>query len=135
MEALDWCKAMCNNDSSTRLPDRELLSLFKRACNKHDKLMSEARKNAGCDRHLLGLLLTAKSLNLTTPDIYNDVAWKKSGGGGNFLISSSCVGYTDTLGVCAPFCTNGYTMIYCFSNQGYKLINFEILNSKKKSIE
>jgi hypothetical protein len=40
-----------------------------------------------------------------------------SGGGGNFLISSSCVGYIDSLGGCSPFCRDGYTMIYCFSSK------------------
>ncbi len=40
--------------------------------------MAEASNNAGCDRHLLGLKLTAQSLNMNVPDIYKDVAWKKS---------------------------------------------------------
>ena len=39
--------------------------------------MSEAKENRGCDRHLLGLMLTAKELNLDLPDIFTDVAWKK----------------------------------------------------------
>ena len=95
------------------------LKLFKIACEKHDTLMNEARDNAGCDRHLLGLMLISKELNLDLPEIYTDPAWEKSGGGGNFLISSSCVGYTNTVGTCCPFCVDGYTMIYCFSDQGY----------------
>lgn len=107
---------MCSPNSS--LGDAEKLKLLKRACEKHDKLMSEARQNAGCDRHLLGLQLMARDLKLDTPEIFTDVAWKKTGGGGNFLISSSCVGFTNVLGTCSPFCLNGYTMIYCFSDQG-----------------
>lgn len=113
---------MCNTDKSTRLTDIELLNLFKKACYKHDTLMNEARDNSGCDRHLLGLRLVAKSLNLDLPEIFTDPSWKKSGGDGNFLISSSCVGYTNTLGTCCPFCLNGYTIIYCFSDQGLEFI-------------
>jgi carnitine O-octanoyltransferase len=76
-EALEWCKAMCNKDPNTRLNNSELLALLKHACQKHDKLMDEARNNAGCDRHLLGLMLTARSLNLETPEIFTDPAFKK----------------------------------------------------------
>jgi carnitine O-octanoyltransferase len=59
------------------LSNPELLKLLKKALNKHDKLMAEARENAGCDRHLLGLMLTAKELNVETPEIFSDPSWKK----------------------------------------------------------
>jgi carnitine O-octanoyltransferase len=68
---------MCNRDVKTRLSNRQLLELFKQACNKHDSLMNEARNNAGCDRHLLGLMLISKELNLALPEIFTDEAWKK----------------------------------------------------------
>jgi carnitine O-octanoyltransferase len=67
---------MCDNGPN-RLSNAELLNLLKKACLKHDKLMAEARDNAGCDRHLLGLMLTAKELNVDTPEIFTDHAWKK----------------------------------------------------------
>lgn len=118
-EAVKWCQAMINQNKLTRLNDFELLKLFRQACEKHDRLMNEARDNEGCDRHLLGLMLIAGELGLEMPKIFTDPAWKKSGGGGNFLISSSCVGYTNTVGTCCPFCLDGYTMIYCFSDQGF----------------
>lgn len=118
-EALRWCQEMTNSEKSTKLNNFELLKLFRHACEKHDRLMNEARNNEGCDRHLTGLMLIAKELGLETPKIFTDHAWKKSGGSGNFLISSSCVGYTNTVGTCCPFCLDGYTMIYCFSDQGY----------------
>ncbi len=100
------------------LKNDQLLKLFQKACAKHDELMNEARQNEGCDRHLLGLMLTSKQLNIDLPEIYTDAAWTKSGGGGNFLISSSCLGYTNVGGTCAPFCTDGYTMIYNFADEG-----------------
>ncbi len=40
--------------------------------------MAECCNNAGCDRHLLGLRLTAQSLNIDLPEIFRDIAWKKS---------------------------------------------------------
>jgi hypothetical protein len=40
--------------------------------------MGEASNNAGCDRHLLGLRLAANELKLDVPEIYKDIAWKKS---------------------------------------------------------
>jgi hypothetical protein len=39
--------------------------------------MAEARENAGCDRHMLGLMIIAKSLNLDTPEIFSDPSYKK----------------------------------------------------------
>ena len=118
---------MCNQDRTTRLNDKKLLELFRKACDKHDKLMSEARENRGCDRHLLGLMLTSQELNLDLPAIYTDESWTKSGGGGNFVISSSCLGFTNVNGGCAAMCTNGYTMIYCFSDYGYIIILFLVI--------
>lgn len=38
----------------------------------------------------------------------------KSGGGGNFIISSSCVGLAESAGGCAPMCLDGYCVIYSF---------------------
>ena len=32
---------------------------------------------------------------------------KTSGGDGNFVISSSCVGFTNSLGCCSAMCENG----------------------------
>jgi hypothetical protein len=42
--------------------------------------------------------MIARELNLDLPEIYKDPVWKKSGGDGNFIISSSCVGFTNSLG-------------------------------------
>ena len=67
---------MCSKEDS-RPSNADLLRLLKRACEKHDALMNEARNNAGCDRHLLGLMLVARELGIDTPEIYTDPAWKK----------------------------------------------------------
>ena len=77
LEAVEWCKEMCNQDSSSRLNQRKMLELFKRACDRHESLMNEAKNSFGCDRHLLGLMLTSKELNLGLHEIFTDDAWKK----------------------------------------------------------
>lgn len=98
--------------------DSKLLDLFEKACKKHDKLMSEARHNSGVDRHLLGLRLISQELDLKTPEIFTDPSWKKSGGDGNYVLSSSCLGFTNTAGTCSAMCSNGYSMIYSFPDTG-----------------
>lgn len=130
-QALDWCKQMCNHDKSTRLSDKQLLELFKKACKKHDELMNEARLNCGVDRHMLGLKLIARDVDMKTPEIFSDPSWKRSGGDGNFVLSSSCLGFGNVAGTCAAMCLDGYSMIYCFPDTG---ITFELgkyLSSKE----
>jgi carnitine O-octanoyltransferase len=73
-DALEWSRQMCNKTSS-RLNNSDLLGLFRKACQTHDTLMKEARDNHGCDRHLLGLMLMAKELNIEKPDIYKHCSW------------------------------------------------------------
>lgn len=80
-EAVDWCRQMMakNQANATihRKEQRKRLELFKKACQQHDRLMNEARKNFGCDRHLLGLMLMSKELGLDCHEIFEDPAWKK----------------------------------------------------------
>ena len=103
---------------SSRLPDAQLLELFRRACKKHEQLMALARHNALVDRHLLGLRLVARDLDMQLPEIFRDAAWKRSGGDGNFVISSSCLGFSNCVGTCGPMCLDGYSMIYSFPDDG-----------------
>lgn len=42
-----------------------------------------------------------------------------SGGGGNFVLSSSLVGYTSVLGVVAPMVHHGYGFFYRINNERY----------------
>uniref|UniRef100_A0A667XJ02 Peroxisomal carnitine O-octanoyltransferase n=1 Tax=Myripristis murdjan TaxID=586833 RepID=A0A667XJ02_9TELE len=99
-EAVHWCQAMLDPTS--------LLLAF----NKHNKLMAEAQNGKGFDRHLLGLYLIAKEEGLPTPDLFMDPLYVKSGGGGNFVLSSSLVGYTRVLGAVAPMVPQGYGFFY-----------------------
>lgn len=97
---------------------------------------------SGFDRHLLGLYLIAKEEGLPVPELYTDPLYAKrfgptlfhftcivwcqfdvsstnvlcvcvsSGGGGNFVLSTSLVGYTTVLGGVAPMVPHGYGFFY-----------------------
>ncbi|XP_071451715.1 peroxisomal carnitine O-octanoyltransferase-like isoform X3 [Hetaerina americana] len=118
-EAIEWVKAMLNDKTS----EIERRALLEKAINKHDKLMKQGKANAGCDRHLFGLQCIAMEKGLETPEIFKDSAWTKSGGGGNFILSTSLVGYTPMGGCVAPMCLDGYG---CFYNICSQSIHFSI---------
>ncbi|XP_028983744.1 peroxisomal carnitine O-octanoyltransferase-like isoform X1 [Betta splendens] len=107
-EAVNWCKAMMDPTCEVDFKRKAMLVAF----NKHNKLMSEAQDGKGFDRHLLGLYLIAKEEGLPTPELYMDPLYAKSGGGGNFVLSSSLVGYTTILGAVAPMVHHGYGFFY-----------------------
>lgn len=107
-EALDWCKAMVNPSCDSNTRRKAMLLAF----NKHNKLMAEAQEAKGFDRHLLGLYMISKEEGLPVPDLFIDPLYTKSGGGGNFVLSSSLVGYTTVLGAVAPMVNHGYGVFY-----------------------
>ncbi|XP_019896694.2 peroxisomal carnitine O-octanoyltransferase isoform X2 [Esox lucius] len=108
LEAQNWCRLMLDPAASTEAKRKALLLAF----NKHNKLMAEAQNGKGFDRHLLGLYLIAKEEGLPVPDLFTDPLYSKSGGGGNFVLSTSLVGYTTVLGAVAPMVNNGYGFFY-----------------------
>lgn len=108
VEAVHWCRTMLNPAATTEEKRKALYE----AANKHNKLMGEAQNGKGFDRHLLGLYLVAKEEGLPLPDLYSDPLYAKSGGGGNFVLSTSLVGYTTGLGAVAPMVHHGYGFFY-----------------------
>lgn len=134
VELIEWCKEMCKH-TPNRLNNEKLLDLFRKACKKHNKLMSEGRENSGVDRHLLGLMLLSRDLDMKKPEIFTDPSWKKSGGDGNFFISTSCLGYTNSIGTCAAMCTDGYTMIYAYPDDGLNFVLSRYLRSQETCLE
>ncbi|KAI3360493.1 hypothetical protein L3Q82_002379 [Scortum barcoo] len=108
LEAMIWCKAMMDPASDVNAKRKAMVQ----AAHKHNKLMIEAQEGKGFDRHLLGLYLIAKEEGLPTPEIFTDPIYAKSGGGGNFVLSSSLVGYTTVLGAVAPMVHHGYGFFY-----------------------
>uniref|UniRef100_A0A3P9KQ19 Peroxisomal carnitine O-octanoyltransferase n=1 Tax=Oryzias latipes TaxID=8090 RepID=A0A3P9KQ19_ORYLA len=107
-EAVNWCRAMM--DPTCNVIDKRKAMLV--AFDKHNKLMAEAQNGNGFDRHLLGLYLIAKEEGLQDLELFTDPLYSRSGGGGNFVLSSSLVGYTTVLGVVAPMVHHGYGFFY-----------------------
>ncbi|XP_053183524.1 peroxisomal carnitine O-octanoyltransferase [Scomber japonicus] len=107
-EAVKWCEAMTDPKCDVNVKRKAMLLAF----NKHNKLMAEAQEGKGFDRHLFGLYLIAKEEGLPIPDVFMDPLYAKSGGGGNFVLSSSLVGYTTVLGAVAPMVHHGYGFFY-----------------------
>ncbi|XP_056142430.1 peroxisomal carnitine O-octanoyltransferase-like isoform X1 [Lampris incognitus] len=107
-EAVSWCQTMLDHTCSADARRKAMLLAF----DKHNKLMAEAQNGKGFDRHLLGLYLIAQEEGLPTPDLFMDPLYAKSGGGGNFVLSSSLVGYTTVLGAVVPMVHHGYGFFY-----------------------
>ncbi|XP_014057532.2 peroxisomal carnitine O-octanoyltransferase isoform X3 [Salmo salar] len=112
LEAQNWCHTMLLPAASAEAKRKALLLAF----NKHNKLMAEAQNGKGFDRHLLGLYLIAKEEGLPMSDLFTDPLYSKSGGGGNFTLSTSLAGYTTVHGVGAPMVHHGYGFFYCISD-------------------
>lgn len=107
-EALEFAKAMLIENTTKK----EQLMKLKAAYDKHNQMMVECQNAMGIDRHLFGMQCIAMEEGLPMPKLYNDPSYTKSGGGGNFTLSTSFVGYTDVYGGVAPMCRNGYGQFY-----------------------
>ncbi|XP_066301733.1 peroxisomal carnitine O-octanoyltransferase-like [Branchiostoma lanceolatum] len=107
-EVVNWCKVMVDNT----VPVEEKKELMMAAFQKHIKLMEEARCMLGFDRHLFGLQVLAMGAGIPLPSIFADPAYTKSGGGGNFVLSTSLGGYTPCPGAAAPMVHHGHGIFY-----------------------
>ncbi|AWO96610.1 putative peroxisomal carnitine O-octanoyltransferase [Scophthalmus maximus] len=107
-EAVSWCQTMMDPTCDVNARRKAMLLAFSR----HNELMDEAQEGKGFDRHLLGLYLIAKEEGRPTPELFMDPLYSRSGGGGNFVLSSSLVGYTTVLGAVAPMVHQGYGFFY-----------------------
>ncbi|KAL8579049.1 hypothetical protein ACOMHN_035988 [Nucella lapillus] len=111
-EACQWSRAMGKNSVS----EAERLRLFLAAVAKHSKWMEDCTELKGCDRHLFGLYMVAREEGLPLPQLFLHPAFTKSGGGGNFILSTSCIGYTTVFGGVCPMCPHGYGVFYCIQD-------------------
>lgn len=98
--------------------------------------MNEARKGKGFDRHLFGLWCIARENGLPIPEFYDDPLYAKSGGGGNFVLSTSTLGYTINVGFVAPMLLDGYGVFYSMLDESVWIIitayrDSEVTSSKK----
>uniref|UniRef100_A0A182NGC9 60S ribosome subunit biogenesis protein NIP7 homolog n=1 Tax=Anopheles dirus TaxID=7168 RepID=A0A182NGC9_9DIPT len=108
IEAVRFIETMENANTS----GAEKAKSFKVAANRQMELMNEARKGNGIDRHLFGLWCAAYDNDIPIPELYDDPLYSKSGGGGNFVLSTSTLGYAINCGFVAPMCTDGYGCFY-----------------------
>ncbi|NWZ72304.1 OCTC octanoyltransferase, partial [Acrocephalus arundinaceus] len=108
VEAVEWCKSMLDPSES----NYQRLQLMHKAFAKHNKMRKECEHGKGFDRHLLGLLLIAQEQGLPVPELYGDKAFTASGGGGNFVLSTSLTGYTRFGGSAVPMVQHGYGFFY-----------------------
>lgn len=95
----------------------EIAAAFRKAVQHHNDMMNEARKGHGIDRHLFGLWCTAYENKIDIPDFYADPLYLKSGGGGNFVLSTSTLGYSVNVGFVAPMVLDGYGVFYTITGQ------------------
>uniref|UniRef100_A0A8C7RSC1 Peroxisomal carnitine O-octanoyltransferase n=1 Tax=Oncorhynchus mykiss TaxID=8022 RepID=A0A8C7RSC1_ONCMY len=129
LEAQNWCHTMLLPAASVSVRRKALLLAF----NKHNKLMAEAQNGKGFDRHLLGLYLIAKEEGLPMPDLFTDTLYCKSGGGGNFTLSTSLAGYTTVHGVGAPMVHHGYGFFYLIPSNSLPFCLTLWVNQKKSA--
>lgn len=105
---------VARNPKSTKT---EIVDAFRKAVNHHNHMMSEARKGHGVDRHLFGLWCIAYENDIDIPEFYSDPLYSKSGGGGNFVLSTSTLGYSVNVGFVAPMVLDGYGVFYTITGQ------------------
>ena len=111
-ELTEFCRAVIAKST----PATEQIRLLKKALSAHNELMKEAREGRGVDRHLFGLHCLCEEQLLPLPAIFTDRAYNLSGGGGNYILSTSTCGYTGMSGGTSPMCPDGYGCFYNFEN-------------------
>ncbi|KAF2366651.1 Acyltransferase ChoActase/COT/CPT [Trinorchestia longiramus] len=102
--------AITMQDPTASLQDK--VKALRTACSGHEELMRQCKGAQGIDRHLFGLYLTALENGFDVPAIFTDSAFAKTGGGGNYVLSTSTLGYTDCAGGVAPMVPHGYGVFY-----------------------
>jgi len=109
VESASFCSAM----ESDAMSAHEKLAALKAACAAHAEQVQRVLTGQGIDRHLLGLYIAGRLNGLDPmPAIFSDKAFQTSGGGGNYRLSTSNVGYTPLFGGFAPMTANGYGACY-----------------------
>lgn len=106
-QSIAFVKAMRDPSSSVE----QRFAALKSACDVHGAQLQRVLTGQGIDRHLLGLYICAV-MRGELPAFFSDGAYKLSGGGGNYVISTSNVGYTPMMGGFAPMTADGYGICY-----------------------
>ncbi|KAL9899567.1 carnitine O-octanoyltransferase isoform 1-T1 [Glossina fuscipes fuscipes] len=128
-EVYNFIKIALNRHSSKM----QIVQAFRAAVQHHKLMMDEARSGKGVDRHLFGLWCVAYQNEMEIPDLYSDPLYLKSGGEGNFLLSTSTLGYTANVGYVAPMLLDGYGAFYTITSQCIHILVTSYTKSKKSS--
>ncbi|XP_064456216.1 peroxisomal carnitine O-octanoyltransferase-like isoform X2 [Ornithodoros turicata] len=112
-ELVAFVEAMLDNAT----PTITVLNLLKQTVETFTYLMMDCCSNSGCDRHLMGLAMVALEEGIPMPELFFDPSFVKSGGNGNFILSTSCTGYTPLVGCVAPMCKDGYGVFYSIEDE------------------
>ncbi|KAL4150676.1 hypothetical protein PRNP1_010077 [Phytophthora ramorum] len=112
-EVLAWLEAHAQRD----VDEAEVVAKLKRAMARHKEISLEALMGNGIDRHLLGLQIAAMQKTGSPPDLFTDRSYVRSGGGGNFVLSTSNVsGYPWLWGGFVPMLPHGIGICYGSEN-------------------
>ena len=106
--SVEWVKAMEN----VHVDVDDKWEALKAALLAHGMQLMRVLRGEGIDRHLMGLYVAAVMGGGELPPVFTDHAFKKSGMGGNFRLSTSNVGYTPQFGGFAPMTPDGYGACY-----------------------
>ncbi|KAG7163622.1 Peroxisomal carnitine O-octanoyltransferase-like [Homarus americanus] len=85
---------------------------MKIAMDTHNCHMKQCQNGEGVDRHLFGLYVVALESGMDIPDLFMDPSYTKSGGGGNYVLSTSTVGYSPVFGGTSAMVPQGYGCFY-----------------------
>ncbi|CAG0917259.1 unnamed protein product [Notodromas monacha] len=124
LETVDFAKAMDDVDTE----ETTKWNLLKKSLDKHQQLMRKAQGNMGCDRHMFGMQMIAKENGMfdqLVGEVFGPGAWTKSGGDGQFKLSTSLLGYTPMTGGMVAMCAEGYGVFYSIEDD---CINYAVSN-------
>uniref|UniRef100_A0A6G1SJK9 Peroxisomal carnitine O-octanoyltransferase n=1 Tax=Aceria tosichella TaxID=561515 RepID=A0A6G1SJK9_9ACAR len=94
------------NDDGRRA---QTYALLRRSVTRFQELMNEASNGHGCDRHLMGLYLTAILEGKKVPELFDDELVQRTN---NYILSTSCSGYWNVCGGVPPLVEDGYGCFY-----------------------
>lgn len=106
-EMKDFVVCLTESDSATK--QKQAYDLLKKSVSRFQQLMDEASKGHGCDRHLLGLYLTAIFEGKKIPELFDDELVQRTN---NYILSTSCAGYWNVCGGVPPLVEEGYGCFY-----------------------
>ncbi|OWZ19424.1 Choline/Carnitine O-acyltransferase [Phytophthora megakarya] len=131
-EVLAWLQVQ---DKSTDVDEIEVVEKLKHAMTRHKELSLEALAGNGIDRHLVGLQIAAMHKTGSPPALFTDSSYAKSGGGGNFVLSTSNVsGYPWLWGGFVPMIPHGIGICYGCENDflSFMVTSFDPSNRDKQ---